>query len=324
MFDREEDKAMSMNLVTETYAALSVPRNIGGKLDAYSFRREIEFLLEQGIRGVVINGATGEYCLTTSEDLCRMLAIAQETTAGRVDYFCGIGSAAVQGCIEKGRIAVQGGAKCLLLPAPHYFPYEQDDLDAFCRKVAESVSLPILLYNLPQFTNNTFQPATAVNLINDVPNIVGMKDSSGSLEVLRAMTCAGIGNRIVGNDSVLAQALREGVCDGVISGVACAAPELPIALFGQRNDPESPEFNEAANALAEFIEHLNEHPVPWGLKWIQESRGILPATFSQPLSKRRIKLGHDFQAWFQCWRASVGIGPVHCGDRSVAMAQEQK
>ncbi len=253
-----------------------------------------------------------------------MLAIAGETVAGRADYFCGIGSAAVQGCIEKGRIAMQGGAKCLLLPLPHYFPYEQDDLDVFCRKVADTVSLPVLLYNLPQFTNNTFQPATVVNLITEVPNIGGIKDSSGSLEVLRAMTREGIGNRIVGNDNVLAQALREHVCDGVISGVACAVPELLVALFGQRESLEAPEFNQAANALAEFIEHLNEHPVPWGLKWIQESRGILPATFSQPLSKRRIQQGHDFQAWFQGWRASVGIGTGHDRDRSVAMALEQK
>jgi 4-hydroxy-tetrahydrodipicolinate synthase len=309
MLHREKDQAASMNLVTETYAALSVPRDMGGNLDAYSFRQEIEFLLSQGIRGMVINGATGECCVATSEDLCRMLEIAQETTAGRAAYFCGIGSASVQGSIENGRIAAQGGAKCLLLPPPHYFPYEQDDLDAFCRKVAESASLPILLYNLPQFTNNIFQPKTVVNLLMDVPNIVGIKDSSGSLDVLRAMTRAGVGNRVVGNDSVLAQALRERVCDGVISGVACAVPELLVALFGQRHDPDSPQFNEAANVLAEFIEHLNAFPVPWGLKWIQESRGISPATFSQPVSERRTMQGRDFQAWFQGWREKAGIGP---------------
>lgn len=300
---------MSMNLVTETFAALSVPRRNGGTLDEPAFRREIEFLLEQSIRGMVINGATGEYCLTTADDLGKMLAIAGKTTAGRAEYFCGIGSAAVQDCIEKSRIAEQGGAKCLLLPPPHYFPYEQDDLEAFCYEVAGAVSLPILLYNLPQFTNNHYQPETVLKLIRDVPGILGIKDSSGSLDTLRAMTHEGLGNRIVGNDNVLAQALREGVCDGVISGVACAVPELLIALFDRRHDPESASFKEAASALAEFIEHLNGFPVPWGLKWIQEVRGILPATFSQPLSKRRIAQGRDFQAWFLQWRASAGVGP---------------
>jgi 4-hydroxy-tetrahydrodipicolinate synthase len=300
---------MSINLVTETYAALSVPRVVGGMLDGSSFRSEIGFLLEQGIRGLVINGATGEYCVTAVDDLGKMLAIARETTAGRAEYYCGIGSAAVHECIEKSRIAEQGGAKCLLLPPPHYFPYEQDDLEAFCREVAGAVSLPILLYNLPQFTNNYYQPETVVKLIREVPGILGIKDSSGSLDILRAMTHEGLGNRIVGNDNVLAQALREGVCDGVISGVACAVPELLIALFDRRHEPESAGFKAAANSLAEFIEQLNGFPVPWGLKWIQESRGILPATFSQPLSKRRVAQGRDFQAWFRHWWASAKVGP---------------
>jgi 4-hydroxy-tetrahydrodipicolinate synthase len=293
---------MPTRLVTETYAAVIVPRDFAGKLDAGLFRRGIEFLLEQGIRGIVLNGATGEYCVTTPDELCSMLAIAGEMTAGRAQYFCGIGSASIGGAVEKSRIAAAGGAKCLLLPPPHYFPYEQDD-----RKVAEATDLPILLYNLPQFTNNIFLPATVVNLISEVPTIVGIKDSSGSLDVLRALTQEGIGNRVVGNDSVLAQALRERVCDGVISGVACAVPELLLALFGRKDNPESQEFHEAANALAEFIEHLNGFPMPWGLKWIQECRDIMPATFSQPLTKRRMEQGHALQAWFQGWRGTAGI-----------------
>jgi 4-hydroxy-tetrahydrodipicolinate synthase len=298
-----------MNLVIGTYAALIVPRDNDGKLDEASLRREMEFLLEQGIRGLVVNGATGEYCLTTTDELRRMLAIARETTAGRTDYCCAIGSASVRGCIERGRIAELGGAKGLLLPAPHFFPYEQEDLDAFCREVAAAVSLPILLYNLPQFTRNIFQPQTAMNLFREVPGIVGIKDSSGSLDILRDMTREGLPNRIVGNDGVLAQALREGLCDGVISGVACAAPELLLALFDRREDPESTGFRQAAASLAQFIERLDRFPTPWGLKWIQECRGIAPASFSQPLSEHRIAQGRDFQEWFREWGPGAGIGP---------------
>lgn len=298
-----------MNLVTGTYAALIVPRDSRGTLDESSFRREIEFLLEQGIRGLVLNGATGEYCLTTSDELRRMLAIARETTAGRADYYCAIGSASVRGCIERSRIAEQGGAKGLLLPAPHFFPYEQEDLDAFCCEVAGATSLPVLLYNLPQFTHNNLQVQTAMNLFRKVPGIVGIKDSSGSLDILRAMTRGGLPNRIVGNDGVLAQALREGLCDGVISGVACAAPELLLALFDRKGEPESAGFRQAADALAQFIERLDQFPTPWGLKWIQECRGIAPASFSQPLSERRIAQGRAFQDWFCKWGQDAGIGP---------------
>ena len=299
-----------MDLVNGIYSALIAPRDSQGKLDEASFRAEMEFILGHGIRGLVLNGATGEYCLTTADELRRMLAIARETTAGRADYCCAIGSASARECIERGRIAEQGGAKGLLLPAPHFFPYEQEDLIAYCREVATAVSLPVLLYNLPQFTHNNFQPRTAMTLFREVPGIVGIKDSSGSLDTLRAMTREGLPNRIVGNDGVLAQAMREGLCDGVISGVACAAPELLLTLYDHAVDLESEEFRKAADALAQFVERLDGFPTPWGLKLIQDYRGILPATFSQPLTENRVAQGRAFQDWFREWGPGAGIRPL--------------
>ena len=71
------------------------------------------------------------------------------------------------------------------------------------------------------------------------------------------------------------------MCDAVVSGVAGVLPELTTLLFHQRN---SAEYHGAAQLLAELIRHLSAFPVPWGLKFIAEFRGITPAWFSQPLS----------------------------------------
>ena len=91
----------------------------------------------------------------------------------------------------------------------------------------------MLLYNLPQFTSG-LSKETVRRLILEVPNIIGIKDSSGSLDILSDLTAHNVETcRIVGNDSALALALTQRVCDGVVSGVACALPETIQALYAE-------------------------------------------------------------------------------------------
>jgi 4-hydroxy-tetrahydrodipicolinate synthase len=195
------------------------------------------------------------------------------------------------------RVAESEGVAGLLLPMPSFFPYQQEDLQAYCRDVAAATSLPILLYNLPQFTSG-LQPETVRRLIEDVPNIVGIKDSSGSLEILRALTAHGIDAcRIVGNDSALAPALAEGVCDGVVSGVACALPELIVELYAQRTCQNSPRFEELLDLLTAYIGQLDQFPTPWGLKWTLEARGLIQASFSQPVTAHRREQAAALMQW---------------------------
>jgi 4-hydroxy-tetrahydrodipicolinate synthase len=296
---------MPEKVVSGVYAAVSTPRDAAGAVDARALRFALKFLMEQGIRGFALNGATGEYCLTSPEELRTIVEAGSEATAGRAEFVCGIGAAGIVASVENGRIAIEGGAKGLLLPMPHFFPYEQDDLDAFCRAAAEQLPVPILLYNLPVFTTPLDAP-TVLRLVADCPNIVGIKDSSGSLGILRALTESGLDAcRIVGNDAVLAGALREGVCDGVISGVAYVLPELLLALYAEGQTPETAEFGELSRRLDEFIGAVGGFPVPWALKWIAESRAIAPLSFSQPLSPRRREQGRELQEWFRNWHAAA-------------------
>ena len=286
-------------LVQGVYAAAATPRQEDGALDETAFRVQLEFLMERGIRGFAVNGATGEYCVTTPAELKRMVSIAAEVTEGRAAFVCGVGSAGLRGCVDNGRIAIEGGATAVLLPGPHFFPYQQEDLEVFCRRFDEEVPLPVLLYNLPQFTSG-FLPETTVRLIAECPGIVGIKDSSGSLDTLRALSAPGVeACRIVGNDSALVQALGEQVCDAVISGVACVLPELLMAVW-ERND-------EACRLLGEFIQAVSPFPVPWALKWIGESRGIATARFAQPLSTARELQGRELQGWFAGWSQGTGL-----------------
>jgi 4-hydroxy-tetrahydrodipicolinate synthase len=296
-----------MHLVKGVYAAVLTPRHSDGTLDESGLEGLLGFLSGKGLDGLAFNGATGEFCLTTPTELERILAIARGVLGSGTPWICGVGSAGLAGCIELGAIAARHGAQGLLLPMPYFFPYEQADLEAFCREAVQQLPLPSLLYNLPQFATG-LEPRTSLRLITDCPEILGIKDSSGSLDTLRALTQSGIDScRIVGHDGVLVPALREGVCDAVISGVAGVLPELVRAIFDQGAQLESPQAVEATEALEEFIAQIGGMPTPWGLKWIAESRGIARATFSQPLSAGRIAQGERLKQWFQAWHSGTNI-----------------
>jgi 4-hydroxy-tetrahydrodipicolinate synthase len=293
------------NRLGDVYAAPITPRDADGRLDAAVLAHMLEFLMERGVRAFAINGATGEYCLNSQAELGRLLETVARTLAGKARFLCGIGAAGFHGAVENGRLAMAAGADAVLLPMPHFFPYEQDDLRAFCLEVAARLSTDILLYNLPQFTSGLAND-TVFELIRTCPSIRGIKDSSGSLDLLRELTISlPEAVRLVGSDDALPQALREGICDGVVSGVAGAVPELILPLFEAGGASNAP----AIERLREFIRELDRFPVPWGLKWIAESRGMAPAHFSLPLSGKRALEGARLQQWFRAWEKNAAGQP---------------
>lgn len=296
---------MTSQQITGVYAAVLTPRLADESVDVEAVARLVRFLMAKGISSFAVNGATGEFCLTRPNQLQTMLAAVKEASAGKANILCGVGAAGSATAIELAGIAQAEGAAGLLLPMPYFFPYQQEDLEIYCRTVAASTSLPVLLYNLPQFASG-LKKETVLRLITETPNIVGIKDSSGSLDILRDLTERGTDAfRIVGSDGVLAQALTEGVCDGVVSGVACALPEVICELYTSRHESGSARFRRASQLIDEFIARLELFPTPWSLKWAVEARGVLAATFSQPLTPHRLAQGKEFAEWLERWLPSA-------------------
>lgn len=291
-------------LVQGVFAAMTIPRKQDGRLDIPTFRRHVRFLAQKHISGFALNGATGEYCLTSEDDLTQILRSARETLGEQGTIIAGIGGASDLQSLRLLDIAERERADGVLLPMPHYFPYEQEDLDTFASMIAVKASLPVLLYNLPSFTTPLETP-TAVSLISKFDQIVGIKDSSGQLDIVRVLAAKlPEANRIIGNDSVLCEALEQGLCDGVVSGVACVLPELMLTLYhAVQSNPASEEAFRLSTLLDEFISWLTRFPVPWGLKIVAEERGLGPAFFPMPLFPRRAEDRRLFRDWFDRNRA---------------------
>lgn len=282
------------------------PRLSDGEPDLAAFERNLEFALARGVAGVCIGGATGEYPALSADVRRRWLERARSVVTGRALLVAGAGAATLPDSVALAEHAAGCGADLVLLPPPHFFPYAPDDVEAFYREAARAIRLPILIYHLPAFTTGVSLDL-ALRLIEEVPNIVGVKDSSGALDTLAALTSKlpGHARRVVGHDGVLEAALSAGYCDAVISGVAGVLPELVLEVF-------SGERARAAARLAEFIRHIDAFPTPWGLKLAAESRGLFPATFALPLSERRRAQARAFTEWFAEWwsRTAAELQPL--------------
>lgn len=290
---------MDEKIIRGLYAATLTPRFVDGNINIPGLRRSIAFLLGKGISSFALNGATGEFHLTQPWQLNLLLKAVREAAGPDPQILCGVGAPDFARTAENCRIAEDFGVQGLLLPMPYFFRYEQGDLEEFCGRIAETVNTPTLLYNLPQFSSG-IKKETAGTLIRKIPNIVGIKDSGGSLEILRYLTEQNVpACRIVGNDRILLLALREGTCDGVISGIAGVLPELIKYFFTHADQAGSHEFQRLQRFFDELIHRLNGFPVPWGLKWLNEVRGITEAVFPQPVSQHRLKQKLEFTEWFK-------------------------
>jgi 4-hydroxy-tetrahydrodipicolinate synthase len=294
---------MKPKLSSRIYAAVLVPRNIQGVIEQSTLAKELEFLFNAGIRNFVFNGATGEYCMTNAADLEHCLQTAKKVLPLDATFLCGVGAASLRETLELGQLSLKAGAEGLLLPMPYFFPYAQDDLVEFVEQAASALSAPILLYNLPQFTSG-LEPATVVKLVQKCENVIGIKDSSGSLEIFRTLTREGVpALRICGNDAILPQVLTEGIVDGAISGVACVIPELLLKLVTSK--PGSEAFSTASNHLVDLVPYIDALPCPWGLKVLAEMRGISKAIYNLPVSPERAHQIVKLQNWFKQWTGSV-------------------
>jgi len=281
--------------------ALLLPRDEAGRPEWDAFERNACFVLEAGAIGLCVNGATGEFAGASQAER-REAVVRARRVSGSALVVSGIGGTRWTEILTLGRDAEAAKADALLVPTPHFFSYAPQDLAEFYRCIAAEARIPVLIYNLPAFTGG-LDSALAFQLIQEVDGIAGVKDSSGQLDLLEALTRgqAGRALRLVGNDSVLAEALTRGLCDGTISGVAGVAPELTVALWKSAARAHEALFQSLASRLRVLIEQLDQFPTPWGLKLIAELRGLGPASIGLPLSGERQAQAARFAEWFPRW-----------------------
>jgi 4-hydroxy-tetrahydrodipicolinate synthase len=280
------------------FAAVATPVRQDGGVDEETFDRLIDFLLEAGVDGVCLGGATSEYPhVETGARASLIRRAAARLPAGRA-LLVGIGAPTVPQTLTLGRAAIAAGSRALLLPMPLFFRYSQDDLREYCGDVSRTLAAPCLLYDLPDFTS-PLASETALTLLREEPFIVGVKDSSGCRDRLDTFASAR-GNApwtlLVGDDHLLLAGLRAG-WNGGISGVAGFCPELLVALHRSATVGDMEQAARYQRVLDEVIEQIAPFPAPWGIRIGLSARGIDTGPLPLPLSARRQAQATAFREW---------------------------
>src|SRR5216684_3274807 len=212
------------------YVAAVTPQRKGGEADFAAMLELVDFLAAAGVNGIALLGSTGEFLHLAFDDRVRLVQLAVKRS--RVPVLVGVGHSTIEGAIALGRDAVSAGAAGLLLMPPYFFRYSQEDIHEFYLQFAATVGpqARILLYNVPFFTNE-IAIETATSLLA-TGHFAGIKDSSGQytyFERLHAVSKEKPFILLVGSDRIYTRARQAGA-HGVVSGVACAVPELLVAL----------------------------------------------------------------------------------------------
>jgi len=151
------------------------------KVDEEALRRLVEFQIENGTDGIVPCGTTGESATLTYEEHCQVIDIVIDQAKKRVPVIAGTGSNSTHETIFLTEHAKKAGADGALIITPYYNKPTQEGLYQHFKAVAESVDIPIILYNVPGRTACNMLPETVIRL-SKIKNIVGVKEASGSLD----------------------------------------------------------------------------------------------------------------------------------------------
>lgn len=169
-----------MGMIEGVFTALATPFTAQGVLNEEVLRSLIRFQLAAGIQGIVVLGSTGETPTLTSSEKERIIAIAREEIPNTVQLMVGTGTYSTASTIDNTRIAHSLGADSVLIVAPYYNKPTQEGLFLHYKAIAESVKIPIMVYNNQSRTAVNIQTETLVRIAK-LPNIIGVKEASGNI-----------------------------------------------------------------------------------------------------------------------------------------------
>ena len=216
-----------MSIFKGAGVAIVTPFTQDDKVNFEELGKMIDFQIAGGTDAIIICGTTGESSTLTHEEHDECIKFAVEHTAGRVPVIAGTGSNSTAEAIRLSTHAQNNGADALLLVTPYYNKATQKGLIQHYTAIANSVDLPIILYNVPSRTGVNILPQTAVTLAKNVKNIVAIKEASGNISQVAELAALADGciDIYSGNDDQVGPLLSLGGV-GVISVLSNVMPKL--------------------------------------------------------------------------------------------------
>ena len=268
-----------------SFVAMVTPfRN--GKVDEAKLRELVEFHITHGTDGLIPCGTTGESPGLTHDEHRRVVEIVIEAARGRIRVVPGTGSNSTAEAIDLTKHAERAGAAGALVVNPYYNKPTQEGLYRHFRAVAESVAIPILVYNIQSRTAVNVETDTLARLVRDVASVVGVKEASGSLDQMSHViaACGPDFSVLSGDDNITLPLLAIGG-SGVVSVIANIVPRetadlVHAALDGDWKRARDLHYRLFPLARAAFLE---TNPIP--IKEAMAMAGMLEPEFRLPMCR---------------------------------------
>lgn len=267
------------------YTALITPFTKNGELDEMAFRRIIEEQVAAGVAGIVPCGSTGESPTLNYAEHERVIEISIEQVKGRCEILAGTGSNSTKEAIHITEQAKKAGATSSLQIVPYYNKPTQKGMYLHFKAIAEKVDIPLVIYNIKGRTGVNLETSTLVELAK-IPNIVGVKEASGSIEQMMEVIRAVPEDFLVlsGDDKLTLPFMAAGG-DGLISVASNAIPKRMVRFvqYGLSNDFVS--MRKEHDELMPIFQKLFIETNPIPIKTMMALLGKCENVFRLPLSE---------------------------------------
>jgi 4-hydroxy-tetrahydrodipicolinate synthase len=273
-----------MAMLKGSLVAIVTPMHDDGSLDLDSFRKLIDWHIEQGSDGIVVVGTTGESPTVDFDEHHLLIRTAVEHANRRVPIVAGTGANSTREAIELSAYAKQAGADLSLSVVPYYNKPTQEGLYRHFRAIAEAVEIPQILYNVPGRTVADLTNDTVLRLAQ-IPNIVGLKDATANLERGSDLLRQAPADFAVysGDDATCLALMLYGGC-GVISVTANVAPRRMHEMCVAALKPDVLRARELNQQLLGLHRNLFVEANPIPVKWAVSQMNLIKPGIRLPLT----------------------------------------
>ena len=225
---------MNTDFIKGIIPPVLTPIDADERINEGKLREQVSFIIEGGIHGILAFGSNGEFYMVEEEETERGLKIILDEAKGRAPVYLGIGAIKTGQCVRLAKMGEKCGAQGVSVLQPMFIKPNDKELFGHFKSIAEAIpSTPMLLYNNPGRTMYTMSASFVARLAAEVPNIVGMKDSSGDMtQTLEFIRCTrGLDFKVLGGkDTLIYAALTHGAV-GAVATTANACPKLVCSIY---------------------------------------------------------------------------------------------
>lgn len=264
--------------------ALATPFAADGSIDEKLLRRLVDRSVDGGVDGVVACGSTGEFAAMTGDERRLLVETVIDQASQRVPVVAQTGAVSTREAVALSRHAEAAGASVLMVVTPYYEPLTMDETLHYLRSVADAVTIPIMLYNLPGATGVNLDPETVGTLANQHENIRYIKDTSADMAQAGRLIhhYRDVISTFVGWDSLLLAAIAEGAA-GVMAGTANVLPAELVAIHRALRDGDLNRARELWERIYPLLDTIMSAPFIPAVKAALDELGLPVGPPREPL-----------------------------------------